>query len=945
MPLGFPAVTGVERPVAVSGVRCWDAQDAQGHVVPGPAVAIVGRQHGNEPVGADVIERLVAEVATHLQAGSLWTFDANLDAVAEGRRHTAAGVDMNRLWDRATLTRLARGDPGTWVSEERRVAQIAPLLQACDAVLDLHSTSRPSAPHVIYRDDRRHADLVARLGVLRCVTGVHENGVLRGAILGNLGLDPGEPGARIGVTLEAGQHDDPANADAAWQVAVRFLTVLGVWRGVLPPADTSPEVYEILSCVSQRPLGSEPWRFVGYAGEPGGAGSDTARRQLASFERVDADELVLRAASGEVLRAEAPFTMLMPSLVAGPGEDLYFVAQRRQTGTSTGDAHQVAAEASAIERVLDLLAWDEAERGTVRVPLESRRTLDACAELVLRTARLPEGHPHRCLTLVGRGGGREGTGDDPERRRWREAVAAARRAGVPIERFQLLRGATLAGVQGVAAEGGDRVVLRYCDRQPTSIAMVVAGDPALALRTGDARHVDVALRVEAVSIEAAGDDVEVVVSRAGLIGSRPELLGAAVGWIEALRSEDRRFVRELGPHQDRAVAVGDWLVGRWREALATLSPGERANGSLGGWLRATMLQTGVLDAATLRAWCAAPRAEGGWRVVPPKTAAPPASPPRPSPQRWPPPLQASDVTADNLERWVGWRRWVAEIQAVAGRQGRDVEVIVGTEAVQDRVAAWVEAARQEAERRPGSRILAIAGNGHAAPRADQRALIAMATAHERALAEPGLHHLRVQHVRGTRLPWWRGFVDAVVARPSGSAPVGLAWDADHGGSISVLVVGERDPHAPVDARSLEGWTVSRVLLLFGGGDGADRFQVALASSVEGDRGANAQLVHFARVHMGRLARQSSFWMSARPSPLLAPQLQASVQELLAGQARAAHALARKLEAADPERRVAWLAGELGLSDRAWCEALVHGVMSDVEPGAIARDAWGRFSRR
>ena len=136
-----------DRPGDVDGVVVLQAVDASGAPVPGPRVAIVGATHGNERVGIDVLARLQERADAALRRGALVLVLSNLDAMAIDRRHTPDGVDMNRLWDADRLARLAATDDEVLCSEERRVRRLAPLLLGCDAILDLHSTSRPSPPH------------------------------------------------------------------------------------------------------------------------------------------------------------------------------------------------------------------------------------------------------------------------------------------------------------------------------------------------------------------------------------------------------------------------------------------------------------------------------------------------------------------------------------------------------------------------------------------------------------------------------------------------------------------------------------------------------------------------------------------------------------------------------------------------------------------------------
>lgn len=136
----------VHTPTDVTGAAWLRAEDDSGNLILGPSVAIVGLMHGNEPVGGPVLDRLLSEAPQRLRAGRILLVRANLEAEQVNERHTPEGTDLNRLWDRSTLERLGTRDAADLCYEERRALELAPLIASCDAILDLHSTSRPTAP-------------------------------------------------------------------------------------------------------------------------------------------------------------------------------------------------------------------------------------------------------------------------------------------------------------------------------------------------------------------------------------------------------------------------------------------------------------------------------------------------------------------------------------------------------------------------------------------------------------------------------------------------------------------------------------------------------------------------------------------------------------------------------------------------------------------------------
>ncbi len=105
---------------------------------PGPTLGVVAITHGNEPVWLKVFDYLIRnyDIQDQLRAGKLFLILGNIDAYREDQRLIVR--DMNRIWS----------ETGVW-SEYTRRDIIQPYLDACDHVLDLHSTSSPSVPMAI----------------------------------------------------------------------------------------------------------------------------------------------------------------------------------------------------------------------------------------------------------------------------------------------------------------------------------------------------------------------------------------------------------------------------------------------------------------------------------------------------------------------------------------------------------------------------------------------------------------------------------------------------------------------------------------------------------------------------------------------------------------------------------------------------------------------------
>ncbi|MCA9493962.1 MAG: succinylglutamate desuccinylase/aspartoacylase family protein [Myxococcales bacterium] len=995
-------------PDGVSGVVLYEAVDAAGAPIPGPRAAVLARTHGNEPLGDPVLERIAEVVDADLIAGSVLAIRANERAASLGLRHTDEGSDLNRMWDPQQLARIHAMAPEARTYEEQRVVELAPLLVTCDAILDLHSTSRPSAPFLVFRDDQAHAALALKLGVEHLVTGVHDNGVLSGGMAANIGLHQGEKGSRIGVVFEAGQHTDPRNGDRAWKVAHRFLAALGTFAERLPPTKVRAKIYETTERFVQSSSGNEQYRFVGYeGGEPGGGRRGLPMRKLHSFEDLQADEVILRRGRNEVVRADNPFAMLMPAPTTPPGTDLYYVAQRRHGGLTFGvqrTDEEARREAVAIERMLDLVTSDELERGTTWAAFDTRRLYDLCATIIGHQLRLSPDDPHRRLTIMGRGD----TGiDENDRRsgaRYRQAMRTAIAEGLPIERIQLLRGAPIAWLDTLTSHGmldlierrrkaagtDSGIRMRVSLRQPHTASLLVGGDLDLAQRTGDTRSVRVLLLVEAASVEPDGQSARVKVVRTGLLSNRPEVLAAASNLLHSLRSEHGYHVRQgvlrneaavqsLTLDDDAIEAVADphrmealraslhrAQLRLWCDALRleVTEPVRLAREEdVGHWLARTMATTGILDADALSALLV--RRDGAGWIVDPETVdrlyekvsvpadaqiatvlstTAAATPHAPTIHQ---PTFARDVTADDLERWVGWTRFVRGVMSVPDTRGKDLDLAFSGKDIRDTLVRWFDGARALAAQRHGDVMVVVAGDGLNPSRDHMAEAFPLYRSHRGVVLDPHLHYLRIQHAQGTHLAWMKDFVSALESRPSDSPSTALQFEVEHGATVSVVMVLERDHGAMADPRpwSLDGWeaTCCGVILSDLEAIGGDDYKVGMFTERMLGRPERVchELLHFGRAHCEGLMIQAGSRLRADTGPLAPTDLHQTLVAQIARWIEHVRLWRHTSGSAprDPEARAQWVSRRLGLADARLSRALAREMDGDRPAEVAAQELW------
>lgn len=954
-------------------VTLYEVCDASGALIEGPTVAVIGFMHGNEPVGGVTLDRLQTRVS-QLTCGRVICILANLKARDLELRHTPGGEDMNRLWYRDRLEAIAAADPADLNYEERRVGELAPILEECGVIFDIHSTSRPSPPCLLVRDDRQHAELLAKLGVRRAITGIHEGAILDGGICSSFGLLPGERSSLIGFTFEAGQHTAVRNLERAWAALVRLFWALKMWDEAPPTDAVRAEIYEVIDRFRQAPRGTEPYRFVGYVGGEPGGGRRGGPRSLASFEPIEADEIIVRRGRETVVRADARFTMLMPAPLTDPGTDLFYVAQRRHAGMVAESDHEASLQAAAIERMMDMLSDDAAERGSTFVSFDPRRVLDLCADIAGRCTRLPQGDPHRRLTVVGRGDWGGGEAEERVGKRYRQAMRFAIARGIPVDRVQLLRGAPLGwfdtltsrAVGDVLEEAhqaagqrphGARIFLSL--KQPHTVSVLVSGDLDLALRSGDFRHVRVAMVVEAATVEPDADMAHVRVVRAGLFSSRAEFVTMAVALLDAVKREHRSLLAEpdLIPAGLADIVARDGaIVPRTTEDLATLRAslyrlqmrlwGETIRSEcpqplvletqeeVGRWLAGLMSRTGILDAEALRSLLVR-RCEAGWRIDP--SVVVDVAPDRPRSKRtrrMPHQVTFSpEVDRDNLERWVGWRRWLASVEEVPDVRGKDVDIEFSDSAIVRRLGGWFAAARQSAIGNEGQVMVIVAGDGLNPEREDVSRFKDLVNRHRTLVLDPRVRYLRILHAQGTHLAWLKDFVGLLDRRGIGGQPVAIHWEVEHGGIVNVVMIAERDPDC-ADGESLAGWSINRCAVILTDLSGFGSYKVGVFTEKQAGQ-VNQELLHFGRKHCEGLLTHGNAVDPFQPAHVQKTEIVNTIVQQLTSWVE----LVRAAEAGGAEITAHWVRDHLGLADRRLCHDLAAHVRSDLSAVAVADELW------
>jgi predicted deacylase len=256
---------------------------------------------------------LKAELTTNelqLARGTLYLIHGNPHATQLVERHSPDGVDLNRLFDYRFETSLPSS---LWSYEHYRALELRPLLQAVDALLDLHSTTAPAPAFAIVSPLEASRAFAAHLGLEYVTEGWDGPGLLADRVVSAPLTRRGCPA----VSVECGQHADHTAAEVAYRCARRALDYLGMLASS-PTADASPlaspSTWLRLQAAVKRP--SAGFRFV----QP-----FTSMQRLAAGTVIGRDEDL-------ALTVNRPCYVIMPNDTVPVGEDMIYIAQRSEPG-------------------------------------------------------------------------------------------------------------------------------------------------------------------------------------------------------------------------------------------------------------------------------------------------------------------------------------------------------------------------------------------------------------------------------------------------------------------------------------------------------------------------------------------------------------------------------------------------------------------------------------
>jgi predicted deacylase len=295
----------------------------------GPRLIITGAVHGNETCGTKAILRVMEEIDSGklLIANGSVTFVPVTNPLAYALVQRSGERNLNR-------NLFPNENPQDF--EDQIANWLCPLLAQHEVLLDLHSFNAQSEPFVMmgpldndgplqpFKHAEKERALARRLGVRRFVDGwlaTYGQGVQRRMTDASqletvlrYGVGTTEYMRSTGgyaLTLECGQHNDPAAPDVAYRAIMNTLAFLKVIDAP-EPEPVAADQMEALSMVVVHDKADKADSFV---------------RQWSSFDPVSKGQQIGVRADGTPVVSELDGRILFPDTNAGANQEWYYLTR------------------------------------------------------------------------------------------------------------------------------------------------------------------------------------------------------------------------------------------------------------------------------------------------------------------------------------------------------------------------------------------------------------------------------------------------------------------------------------------------------------------------------------------------------------------------------------------------------------------------------------------
>jgi predicted deacylase len=263
---------------------------------PGPRLLFLGGVHGEEKPGILALDKLMKE----LREGRVKLLRGALTVVA---RVNAKAVELGRHCVDENLNRIVRlhAEPAT--HEQALANELTVLIDAADAVLDLHGTPAPTTPFAFLDDESpENRAWAAALGLDVLLLGwpaLYAGGKTVTT------TEYAQSRGKRALTIEVGQNDDTASARIGFAFALRSLVHFGLTTPVSPPG----------------PARELRFTRVFYREREG-----AFARAWKNFDPVKKGEVLARYADGAEVLAPEDAVVVMPYDATKVGEEWFYLA-------------------------------------------------------------------------------------------------------------------------------------------------------------------------------------------------------------------------------------------------------------------------------------------------------------------------------------------------------------------------------------------------------------------------------------------------------------------------------------------------------------------------------------------------------------------------------------------------------------------------------------------
>ena len=307
---------------------------SHGGILPGRRLIVLGAVHGNETCGKQAIERLIDDIDVGrivIQRGTL-TLVPITNPLAHRRVQRSGDRNLNR--------NLCPTDKP--VDFEDHIANwLCPLLSSHEVLLDLHSFHTAGQPFAALGPENNtgtlepfsqaalEESLARRLGVSRFMDGwldTYARGVARrvkatGATSERVALLNTDPRYGVGtteymrtvggcsITLECGQHADPAAPEVAYRAILNALAFLGLADLPKPAPAAVMDALRLFEVIDKADK------------------EDAFAREWSSFDRLNKGDLIGTRKDGSKVLAEEDGYIVFPNPAAMAGQEWFYLAK------------------------------------------------------------------------------------------------------------------------------------------------------------------------------------------------------------------------------------------------------------------------------------------------------------------------------------------------------------------------------------------------------------------------------------------------------------------------------------------------------------------------------------------------------------------------------------------------------------------------------------------